>query len=104
MGGSKNIALVTGAGSGIGEQVAHALAEAGFPVVCAGRNQEKIDRVAAAIAPNGHALVLDVTDNESVDSLFDRLPADWHRIDVLVNNAGHDVGGRRRFDEGKVEN
>ena len=95
------VALVTGAGSGIGEATARRLARAGFEVVCAGRRPERVESVAAAIG--GHALGLDVTDPASVENLDQRLPAGVRDIDVLINNAGHDVGGRRRFDAGSSE-
>lgn len=95
------VALVTGAGSGIGEATARQLAEAGLRVVCAGRRIERVEPVAAAIG--GHALELDVVDPKSVESMEDRLPAGLREIDVLINSAGHDVGGRRRFDAGSAD-
>ena len=95
------VALVTGAGSGIGEASAHRLAEAGMQVVCAGRRMERVEPVAAAIG--GHALELDVVDPESVESLERRLPVRLRETDVLVNSAGHDAGGRRRFDAGGAD-
>jgi 3-hydroxy acid dehydrogenase/malonic semialdehyde reductase len=51
----------------------------------------------------GHAVVLDVTDVRSVSSLMDRLPDHLRNIDILVASAGHDTGGRRRFDEGDAQ-
>lgn len=95
------VALVTGAGSGIGEATAHRLAEAGSEVICAGRRLDKVKTVAGAIG--GHALALDVVDPESVESIEERLPARLREIDVLINSAGHDIGGRRRFDEGSAD-
>ena len=95
------VALVTGAGSGIGEATARRLAEAGLRVVCAGRRIERVEPVAAAIG--GHALELDVVDPKSVESIEERLPAGLRKIDVLINSAGHDIGGRRRFDAGSAD-
>ena len=95
------VALVTGAGSGIGEATARRLAEAGLRVVCAGRRIERVEPVAAAIG--GHALELDVVDPKSVESIEERLPAGIREIDVLINSAGHDIGGRRRFDAGSAD-
>ena len=95
------VALVTGAGSGIGEASARRLAEAGLEVICAGRRLERVESVATAIG--GHALDLDVTDPESVDSIEERLAAGLREIDVLINSAGHDAGGRRRFDAGSAD-
>lgn len=101
--GPRTLALVTGAGSGIGRSIALALAEKGCRVVLAGRRLERVAEVARQIGATAVPVVLDVADRCSVQTLFERLPADWHAVDVLVNNAGHDVGGRRRFDEGSVE-
>ena len=95
------VALVTGAGSGIGEASARRLAAAGLRVVCAGRRLDRVETVAASIG--GHALALDVVDPESVETIEERLPAPLRDIDVLINNAGHDVGGRRRFDAGSAD-
>ena len=95
------VALVTGAGSGIGEATARRLAEAGLEVICAGRRRERVESVATAIG--GHALELDVIDPESVESIENRLPAGLREVDVLINSAGHDVGGRRRFDAGSAD-
>ena len=47
-----------------------------------------------------YALELDVDDETSVSTMFDRLPESWSVIDILINNAGSDVGGRKRFDQG----
>ena len=95
------VALVTGAGSGIGEATARHLAEAGLHVVCAGRRIDRVESVASRIG--GHALALDIVDPVSVESIEDRLPAGFREIAVLVNSAGHDVGGRRRFDAGNAD-
>lgn len=101
--GPGSLALVTGAGSGIGRSIALALADKGCRVILAGRRLERVRDVARIIGANAFAVVLDVADRASVASLFERLSPDWHEVDVLVNNAGHDVGGRRRFDQGSIE-
>ena len=95
------VALVTGAGSGIGEATARRLGEAGLEVICAGRRIDRVESVASEVG--GHALQLDVVDPDSVESIEERLPAGLREIAVLVNSAGHDVGGRRRFDAGDAE-
>jgi len=84
----KGIALVTGAGSGIGEAVAAALAAAGFTTVLTGRRVEQLDRVAAAIGPRAHSLPSDITDPASVAALFEAIKNRYGRLDVLFNNAG----------------
>ncbi len=81
------VAIVTGAGSGIGRAVAIALCEAGFVVVLAGRREEALQET-AAFASNVVAIPTDVTDEASVDALFDQTVARFGRIDLLFNNAG----------------
>lgn len=97
------IALVTGASAGIGAATAAALATQGARVICAARNQARLAAVVEKLGPGAHALQLDVTDAASVGGLIERLPADLREIDILIANAGHDVGGRQRFDQGDVE-
>ncbi|MBS0562485.1 MAG: SDR family oxidoreductase [Proteobacteria bacterium] len=80
------VAVVTGAGSGIGRAVALRFAEAGAHVVAAGRTQAPIAEVAALAG--GTAVVCDTTDLGAVEVLFARARAITGRVDVLVNNAG----------------
>lgn len=100
---TSSTALVTGASSGIGAAIASSLTRDGVRVICAGRSVDRLQAVADSIGPLACALPLDVTDQASVDSLFDRLAPEWRNIDVLVNNAGHDIGGKRRLEEGAME-
>ncbi len=97
------VALVTGASSGIGAAIAAALSRDGFHVVLTGRNAERLAHVAAGLPGASFPLILDLTDGPGITSLHDRLPEAFRDIAVLVNNAGHDVGGRRFFDEGTAE-
>lgn len=96
-------ALVTGAGSGIGESIATSLVGRGCRVVCAGRRMDALEALCARLGGDAHPLTLDVTDRAATQSVLSRLPEDWREIDILVNNAGHDAGGRRRFDEGAAD-
>ena len=85
------IALVTGAGSGIGQAVAQALLQDGYTVVLAGRRAEPLDAMAdAAIHAGQRALAIstDVRDSASVDAMYDKIAATYGRLDVLFNNAG----------------
>jgi NAD(P)-dependent dehydrogenase (short-subunit alcohol dehydrogenase family) len=82
------IALVTGAGSGIGRAVALALASANFRVVLTGRRQERIDQVAREGGPLCHAIAADVTNADAVAALFARIQQEFGRLDLLFNNAG----------------
>jgi len=83
------IAIVTGAGSGIGRAVALGLAQAGYGVALAGRREEELQRTADA-APEGSCLVhpTDVSDPASVEALFLRTRDHFGRLDLLFNNAG----------------
>lgn len=88
------IALVTGAGSGIGRAAALALLDAGWCVVLAGRRPEELE-ITAAHAP-GRTLVAptDITDEAQVDALFAATAQAFGRLDLLFNNAGASAGGR----------
>ncbi|HWE11012.1 MAG TPA: SDR family oxidoreductase [Solirubrobacteraceae bacterium] len=84
------VAVVTGAGSGIGREVTHALLRTGWRVGLAGRRTEPL-RETLAHAPQPHiALVAatDVTSDADVRSLFERVLDEWGRVDLLFNNAG----------------
>lgn len=88
---SKTIALVTGAGSGIGRATALGLAADGFCVVLAGRRLETVQAVAHMIAEQGGealAVAADVRDSDSVDALFATVEQTYGRLDVIFNNAG----------------
>jgi NADP-dependent 3-hydroxy acid dehydrogenase YdfG len=97
------VALVIGASSGIGEAVAEALAARGCRVICAGRRGDRLRALVRRLAGGAQALALDVTDAAATRGLLGRLPPELREIDILVNSAAHDIGGRRRFDEGRIE-
>jgi NAD(P)-dependent dehydrogenase (short-subunit alcohol dehydrogenase family) len=82
------VAVVTGAGSGIGRAVSLALAADGFAVVLAGRRPAPIAAVAAEIGGDAVAMPCDVADAGSVAALFDTVRTQFGRLDLLVNNAG----------------
>ena len=85
------VALVTGAGSGIGAAASRGLAEAGFSIVLAGRRAQPLAAVADDIRRSGGKawpLVADVTSEASVRELFERIRGGLGRLDVLFNNAG----------------
>jgi NAD(P)-dependent dehydrogenase (short-subunit alcohol dehydrogenase family) len=87
------IALVTGAGSGIGLACARALLEAHWSVVFAGRDEAKLERAMAACGARerGVAMACDIRKEESVAQLFERVNARFGRLDLLFNNAGMSV-------------
>jgi NAD(P)-dependent dehydrogenase (short-subunit alcohol dehydrogenase family) len=82
------VAVVTGAGSGIGKAVALALAKAGYAVVLAGRRRDALTEVARAAGPESLAVPTDVTEPSSVAALFARAVERFGRVDLLFNNAG----------------
>jgi NAD(P)-dependent dehydrogenase (short-subunit alcohol dehydrogenase family) len=85
------IALVTGAGSGVGRAAALALLGAGYNVTLAGRRRDALQETIALAGQAGaraYAVPTDVTDPASVDALFEAIRARFGRLDVLFNNAG----------------
>ncbi|UUD64169.1 SDR family oxidoreductase [Pseudomonas seleniipraecipitans] len=87
----KKVALVTGAGSGIGKAVAEALMADGFSLVLAGRRPEPLQALVEAARHRGQeaiAVPTDVRDPASVDALFAKVEEVYGRLDVIFNNAG----------------
>jgi NADP-dependent 3-hydroxy acid dehydrogenase YdfG len=97
------VALVTGASSGIGLAITRRLLEHGLRVIVCGRSVERLNEAFPEESASVLRYALDVTDGAAVAGLLQDLPAAWREIDVLVANAGSDQGGRRRFDEGRIE-
>ena len=85
------VAIVTGAGQGIGRGIAIGLAEAGAHLALAARTASDLDEVAAVIEAGGRralAVPTDVTDEAALENLVARTMAEFGRLDILVNNAG----------------
>src|SRR3954469_10136563 len=82
------VAVVTGAGSGIGRRVSLDLVAAGYRVVLAGRRASTLDETAAGAAGSTLVVPTDVTDPAAVRDLFARARDRYGRVDVLFNNAG----------------
>ncbi|MFJ2176329.1 SDR family oxidoreductase [Streptomyces sp. NPDC101062] len=89
-GGGRRVAVVTGAGSGIGRAVAVALNGAGWSVVLAGRRAETLEETAGAMGPGADvaAVPTDVSQPADVDALFAAVRERYGRLDLLFNNAG----------------
>jgi NAD(P)-dependent dehydrogenase (short-subunit alcohol dehydrogenase family) len=85
---NNKVALVTGAGSGIGRAVSLALVGAGFSVVLAGRRIERLQEVAREGGNRCTPVAADVTDESQIAALFDAIQSRFGRLDLLFNNAG----------------
>lgn len=96
-------ALLTGAAGGMGRAIAKALVAAGHKVVLVDRDDAKLKALAVELGASTTPVALDITDTAKVAALPDLVPAAFRPVDILINNAGHDVGGRKRFDEGSAE-
>ncbi|HEY0481210.1 MAG TPA: SDR family oxidoreductase [Kofleriaceae bacterium] len=90
----RRVAIITGAGRGIGRATALAFLHDGYCVALAGRHADTLARTAEDSGAGDRALVVptDVTDPDAVDALFVAVRSAWSRVDVLFNNAG---GGAR---------
>ncbi|WP_137892078.1 SDR family oxidoreductase [Ramlibacter sp. 2FC] len=95
MNATAKIAIVTGAGSGVGKAAALALLAEGWRVVLAGRRQAPLDEVIAESGAGAAALAVptDVSDPASVQALFERTVQAFGRVDLLFNNAGVNAPG-----------
>jgi NAD(P)-dependent dehydrogenase (short-subunit alcohol dehydrogenase family) len=84
----RKVAVVTGAGTGIGRAVSLALSRAGFVVALAGRRKDALEATAAAAASETLVFPCDVADPAAVERLFDATVQRFGRVDLLFNNAG----------------
>lgn len=99
------VAIITGASSGIGRETAREFAAHGASVILASRSRDKLERIAADLAPlPGHCLVVptDVTERLSVEALIRKTVEEYGAVDILVNNAG--VGLFASIADGNIEN
>src|SRR5256885_8825571 len=93
---SGKIAVITGAGSGIGRATAQALLEAGWNVVLAGRRRDMLEetaQLAGVMPPRTLAMPTDIRDPAQIAALFDTVKSTYGRIDLLFNNAGISTRG-----------
>ena len=86
------VAVITGCSTGLGVQMAEALANQGCNIVCLARRKEKVDENAAMLKEKygvkAIGVVCDVTDTEAIDAAVDTILKEFGRIDILINNAG----------------
>jgi NAD(P)-dependent dehydrogenase (short-subunit alcohol dehydrogenase family) len=85
---NNRVALITGANTGIGFQIARDLAAEGLTVLVGSRNFENGQKAAREIGANAHAVQLDVTDRTSIAAAAARIEKEFSRLDILINNAG----------------
>lgn len=97
------VVLLTGAAGGMGRAIARAAVASGRRVVLVDRDRESLDSFAAELGDAACAIQLDITDHAAVDNLPEAVPDAFRPVAILVNNAGHDIGGRTRFDEGSAD-
>ena len=105
MSSSGKVAIVTGAGSGIGRSVALAFLKDGYRVALAGRRKDKLDETAKDSGAPERTLVLptDVTEQRSVQALFAAIKDKFGRLDVLFNNAGIGTPGSIMLEDLSLE-
>lgn len=96
-------AVITGAAGGMGSALCAALVEQGRQVVMVDRDEAGLRRLAERLGSATYPLPLDITDARAVARLPQLVPEHFGPVDVLVNNAGHDIGGRKRFDQGDAD-
>ena len=103
----KRIAVITGAGKGIGEAIANGLASIGFQTVLIGRTFENLERVARNILDNGGLAPsirqLDINNTIKMKETVAAIVSDYKRIDVLVNNAGIFIDGTLEISEAEFK-
>ncbi|MET0721612.1 MAG: SDR family oxidoreductase [Tardiphaga sp.] len=99
----KETVLLTGAAGGLGQAISRAVVASGRQIVLVDRNADALAKFAAELGNVAHAVCLDITDHAGVDSILDGLPGQFRQVNILINNAGHDIGGRTRFDKGSAD-
>ncbi|MGA0593589.1 SDR family oxidoreductase [Enterovirga sp. CN4-39] len=98
-----DVVLLTGAAGGMGRAIARAAIASGRRVVLVDRDAASLEAFAAELGEAACTIVLDITDQGRVDRLPELVPEAFRPVDVLINNAGHDIGGRTRFDQGSAD-
>ncbi|MDJ0658759.1 MAG: dehydrogenase/reductase SDR family member 11 [Crocosphaera sp.] len=101
---SKKVALITGASSGIGEAIAHRLAEENCRVVICARRQEKLDKLTKTLQEKNSevlALKVDLRQESEILTMFDTIRKQWGGVDILINNAG--LGHKEPLMTGETE-
>jgi len=102
----KKTILITGATSGIGKACAEKFAAAGDNIIITGRRQERLDELRSTLESTFHVKVLslcfDVQDAAAVTAALNNIPAEWKKINILINNAGLALG-RDSFEDADMQ-
>ncbi|MGY3149504.1 3-hydroxy acid dehydrogenase/malonic semialdehyde reductase [Bradyrhizobium sp. USDA 3397] len=101
--GSGQTVVLTGAAGGMGRAITNALLDSGRRVVLVDRDAKALQQLAATVGDKVFPIQLDVSDSRDVDNLPEAIPAHFKPVEILINNAGHDIGGRTRFDVGSAD-
>ena len=88
------VAVITGAGSGIGEAIAKALSNNGVSVALAGRNEDKLQAVAQQLNVDTKVIPTDVTKKDSVDQMLQVVKGHFGKVDIVVNSAGQSLSSK----------
>lgn len=103
---TKPIACITGASAGIGAATAHILAANGYNLILIARRKDKLEALAAALTAQYQTAIriktLDVRNRAEVQQTIESLPAEWKKINVLINNAGL-ASGLAPIDKGDID-
>ena len=91
---NNKVAVITGAGSGIGEAIAKALSQHGVNIALAGRNEEKLQTVAQQLETETKVIPTDVTQKDSVDQMLQVVKGHYGKVDVVVNSAGQSLSSK----------
>ncbi|TCU69311.1 3-hydroxy acid dehydrogenase/malonic semialdehyde reductase [Bradyrhizobium sp. R2.2-H] len=100
---SSQTVVLTGAAGGMGRAITKALIDSGRRVVLVDRDARALRELAATAGDKVFPIELDISDAKAVDRLPDAIPNHFRPVGVLINNAGHDIGGRTRFDIGSAD-
>lgn len=95
--------VLTGAAGGMGRAITTALLQSGRRVVLVDRDAKALQDLAVSAGNAVFPVQLDVSDAQAVNRLSDAIPEHFRPVGVLINNAGHDIGGRTRFDAGSAD-
>ena len=100
---SSQTVVLTGAAGGMGRAITKALLDSGRRVVLVDRDAKALQELAATAGDKVFPIELDISDAKAVDRLPDAIPGHFRPVEILINNAGHDIGGRTRFDVGSAD-